>query len=206
MTVAKGTPWGTSGPPPDGLVVVGSDAELFEVIDTCRREGRVIPPLGLTGGDLWRAAGGAAGRDRLTRRDLVALLPVDLVRIAVDTGEHWSAVHVVARRGWCRGPLLALMNAEYLGTWDVAPRAHPGDGRVDVVSVDAAMPVRQRWAARRRLPSGSHVPHPHIHVTRVMAGEWTFDRPTRIRVDSVEIGTTRRLRATVEPDALLVCV
>ena len=31
------------------------------------------------------------------------------------------------------------MNVDRLGHWDVAPRAHPNDGRVDVVEVDAAM-------------------------------------------------------------------
>ena len=54
------------------------------------------------------------------------------VRFKVDVGEvrhdgtlaHFVA-HAIARRGWWRGRILAAMNAEFVGDWKVAPRAHP---------------------------------------------------------------------------------
>ena len=49
---------------------------------------------------------------------------------------------------------------------DVAPRAHPNDGRFDVVEVSAAMPARARLQAWRRLATGTHVPHPDITTRR----------------------------------------
>ena len=76
------------------------------------------------------------------------------------------------------GPIVAVMNVDRLGRWDVAPRAHPNDGALDVVEVDAAMGVRARWQARRRLPTGTHVPHPAIRTRRGRpSAAWTFDRP-----------------------------
>ena len=96
------------------------------------------------------------------------------------------------------------MNVDHLGEWDVAPRAHPGDGRADVVEVDASMGVRARWQARRRLPSGTHVPHPHVAARRVAEASWTFDRPRQLWVDGVRRGTVRSLRVVVEPDGAVV--
>ena len=57
-----------------------------------------------------------------------------------------------------------MLNADRIGAWDVAPRAHPNDGQLDVVEVDASMGLRDRWQASRRLATGTHVPHPAIHT------------------------------------------
>lgn len=208
MSVRPGQAWGEPGPVPHDLVSVGSDAELHHLIEAHRRGGQALPRVWLSGGDLWRSCGGSPGRPAQVPApgDEAVWLPVDLVHVELDASEHWAAAHVVARRSWWRGPVLALMNAEHLGRWDVAPKAHPGDGRLDVVSVAASMSGRQRWAAHRRLPTGSHLPHPDIELRRVAAGEWSFERAVRTWVDGVEVGLARHLRATVEPDALIVCV
>ena len=97
------------------------------------------------------------------------------------------------------------MNAEFLGAWDVAPRAHPGDGALDVLDVAATMGVVDRWRARSRLPTGAHLPHPSIAVTRRAAVQVDLDRPTPVWLDGERVGDARRLSVRVEPDAL-VCV
>ena len=84
----------------------------------------------LVGGDLLRTLGGPSAGPGLQR------FPIDLLRVEAD-GRAWTAVaHVIAAgpltMGW-RGPVLAVMNADRRGAWDVAPRAHPNDGRADVV-------------------------------------------------------------------------
>jgi hypothetical protein len=208
VSVQRGQAWGRSGPVPADLVSVGSDAELHRLVDTHRRAGRPLPAVRLTGGDLWRSCGGSPDRPVAVPRpgDVVAWLPVDVVHVTLDGSEHWAAAHVIARRGWWSGPVLAIMSAEHLGRWDVAPKAHPGDGRVDVVSVAASMSRRQRWAARQRLATGTHLPHPDIGLRRMAEGEWSFERAVRVWVDGVGVGRTGRLRAVVEPDALTVCV
>lgn len=216
MTIRKGEAWGSVGPLPDGAAIVRSDGELHRLVHEARTAGRSLPPLALLGGALMRAVGGTGDERRLAGE--VAVLPVDLVRVELDpptaggaspsTGASttWSAAHVIARRGWWRGPILAAMNAEFVGAWDVTPRGHPNDGRVDLLEVSAAMSVRDRLRARGRLTAGTHLPHPAISVRQTSSVERTFERPMRVWVDGVPMGSAGSLRLTVEPDALVVCV
>ena len=131
MPVRPGEAWGSDGVlPPDG-VVVRTDAEARAVVEGARRDGREIPALGLLGGDLCRTLGGTGDERRL--REGGVLAEVDLGAVLVDGRLHWFVAHLVARRGWLRGPIVAVMNAQFLGEWDVAPRAHPGDGKLDLL-------------------------------------------------------------------------
>ena len=123
----------------------------------------------------------------------------------IDGRQHWFVAHLVARRSWWRGRIVAGMNAEFVGPWDVAPRAHPNDGLLDVLDVSPAMPPLDRLRARGRLPSGSHVPHPAIAVARRSALQLAFDRPTPVWLDGEAVGEGRNLSLRVEPDAL-ICV
>jgi diacylglycerol kinase family enzyme len=66
--------------------------------------------------------------------------------------------------------------------------------------------MRDRWRAGRRLPAGTHVPHPAITVRQTAQVERSFERSLRVWVDGVAMGESRTLRLTVEPDALVVCV
>ena len=127
-------------------------------------------------------------------------LPLDALRVRLDDVDMLAVAHVVARHGWWRGPLLAVLNCAYIGDWNVAPRAHPNDGRFDVVEVSAAMSVRQRLQARRRLPLGTHVPHPQIAVRTAESAVWQFDTPRDVYVDSVARGRATRLEIVIAPD------
>lgn len=204
MTIRKGEAWGTLGPAPAGAVRVHSDQELHRVVNIARLASASLPPVALLGGSLMRAVGGSGDANRLDGE--VALLPVDLVRVDLDDTTSWAVAHVVARRSWLRGPIIAAMNAEFIRDWDVTPRGHPNDGRIDILEVSAAMSRRDRWRARRRLPAGTHVPHPSISVRQAATFEQTFDRPMKVWVDDIAMGEVRTLRLLVEPDALVVCV
>ena len=204
MTIRKGAAWGETGGLPAGGVVVRSDAEARAVVTAARRAGDPVPPLGLAGGDLCRTLGGRGDEGRI-RSDAGVRLPVDLATVLVDGRQYWFVAHLVARRSWWRGRIVAAMNAEFVGSWDVAPRAHPDDGLLDVLDVSPAMPPLDRLRARGRLPSGSHVPHPAIAVARRPALQVTLDRPTPVWLDGERVGEGRDLSLRVEPDAL-VCV
>ena len=56
-----------------------------------------------------------------------------------DAAPTWGVAHVVVRRQWWRGEIVMAMNAQFYGRYDVAPRGHPNDGKVDVVRVDPSM-------------------------------------------------------------------
>ena len=62
------------------------------------------------------------------------------------------------------------------------------------------MSLRHRWQARVRLPQGTHVPHPSIHVRTASEGAWTFPAPARVWVDGVEIGRAAHIVVRVLPD------
>lgn len=202
MTVEKGAPWGTHGPlPPDG-VVVRTDAQARHVIEPRRRAGEPIPPLGLVGGDLARTVGAPGGGERLASPDAVQL-PVDLGSVLIDGRQHWFVAHLVARRSWWRGRVVAVMNAQWLGAWDVAPRGHPNDGLLDVF--DADLSLDDRWKARSRLRTGTHVPHPGIRQQRSAAIQLEFERPTPVWLDGERVAEARHLAVRIEADAL-TCV
>lgn len=203
MTVEKGIDWGAMGPAPVDLVVVATDTEARAALSGPWRDGRPLPALGLLGGDLCRTLGGRGGdAARLRRAGTVAT--VDLGVATLDGERHLFVAHLVARRSWWWGRVVAAMNAQFLGPWDVAPRAHPGDGRIDVLDADLA--VGDRWKARARLPSGAHVPHPGIAQTRAARWTTTFARPTPIRLDGEVVASARAVEVTVEADALQVVV
>jgi hypothetical protein len=203
MTVEKGVDWGRPSPLPDDGVVVASDAAARAVVERARRAGEPVPPLGLLGGDLCATVGGRGDRDRLRSADAMTL-PCDLGCVLVDGEIHWFVAHAVLRRTWWRGRVVAVMNAQWHGRWDVAPRAHPGDGLLDVL--DGDLPVGDRWKARSRLPTGTHVPHPGIRTTRVASVPLELDPPLDVWLDGERVGRASSVVARIEPDALTVVV
>ena len=192
MTTRPGADWGEVVTRPAGAVEAWSDADVANA-------GAQAAPLVLRAGDLLRTLGGSSTGDRVVR------LSIDLVEVIADDRRLTAAAHVVVRRrGWFggfRGPLIAVLNAEFVGRWDVAPRAHPNDGWLDVLEVDRRMPARARWQAWRRLPTGTHVPHPDIATRRVRDATFTFDDPLGLWVDDVDHGTVRTLALRIVPDA-----
>jgi hypothetical protein len=203
VPIRKGEPWGEPGPlAPDGIVV-RSDAEARAAVERARREHAPLPELGLLGGDLCRTVGGRGDEDRL-HTDGATRLSVDLGSVLLDGRQHWFVAHLVARRSWLRGPIVAAMNAEWLGDWDVAPRAHPNDGLLDVVEADP--PLADRWRARRRLRTGAHLPHPAIRLEQTRARQLDLARPLDVWLDGERVGSASAISLRVEPDALRVVV
>lgn len=203
MTIRKGQEWGEPGPLAADGVVVASDAEAREVVTEHRRTNRPVPELGLVGGDLWRTLGASSDAAGLGAPD-ARRLTVDLGAVLVDGRLHWFVAHLVAHRGWWRGRAVVVANAQWLGRWNVAPTAHPNDGRLDVLEADVAM--GERWKVRSRLRSGDHLPHPDIRLRKVPATQLELDRRQPIRLDGTLVGTAQHLSVRTEPDAITVVV
>jgi hypothetical protein len=203
VTIERGRTWGEPGTLPVDGVVVRSDAEARAAVEAGRRAGDPLPVLGLLGGDLCRTVGGGDER-RLHEGGM--RLPCDLGSVLLDGRQFWFVAHLVARRSWWRGRLLAAMNAEFVGGWDVAPRGHPNDGRLDLLVVDPAFSLADRWKARGRLATGAHVPHPLVKERRVTAFQEELRPPLRVWLDGVAMGEVHTMSVRVEPDALTVVV
>ena len=197
-----GVDFGASGEIPPDALAAGSDAAAGKIVAEARRANRAIPPVVLTGGDLARTLGLAPARTA-SSPSLAAIgarFEVDVGAALVDGRLHWFVAHLVARRSWWRGRLLVAANASFIGRWNAAPRSHPGDGRLDVF--DADPPLGVRLAARRRLPSGTHVPHPQITQRRVAAAQYELDPDLDVYLDGVRLDRVRTLSLRVEPGAL----
>lgn len=197
MTIAKGRPWGTPGAlPPDGRVA-RTDAEAAALFVEDR--GR---PIGLLGGDLCRTLGGRGDDGRLRSSEAMTF-PVDAGRVVIDGVERWFVAHVVGgsirRRRWA-----AVMNAAWLGGSNLAPRAHPNDGWLDVY--DASLLLGDIHQVRDRMATGSHLPHPRIAGRRVDSGTLSFERPLPVWADGTLLGRARHLEVFVVADALTVVI
>jgi hypothetical protein len=203
VTVRKGVDWGRAAPLPDDGVIVASDAEARAVVEHARRSNQAIPPLGLIGGDLCRTLGGPGDPERL-RSAAAQTMSCDLGSVLIDGKLHWFVAHLIARRSWWRGRTLAVMNAQWLGAWDLGPRAHPGDGRLDVSDADLAL--GDRIKARARLRTGTHVPHPAIATSRVTSAIFDLAPGLDIWLDGEKVDRATHLAVRVEPDALTVVI
>jgi diacylglycerol kinase family enzyme len=132
------------------------------------------------------------------------------VRFSVDLGEalldgrlHVFVAHLVARtRGW--GHALVAMNAQFLGSWVLGPRAHPNDGLLDIYQADLSLVDRLKVRARVR--HGAHLPHPGIKERRTSAFQVDLGRPRPVYLDGERWGEARNLSLRVEADALVVVV
>ena len=202
MTIEKGKPWGAPGAlPPDG-VVVRSDAKARAVLEEARRAGRPFPALGLLGGDLCRTLGGTGDEARL-RSPAAVTFPVDLGEALVDGRLYLFVAHLVARDRLWRHSFVA-MNAQWLGEWNLGPRAHPGDAKLDTYQSDLTLADLAK--VRARLHHGAHLPHPRITERRRAAVQVELARPLAVSVDGIPVGRARNLSVRVEPDALTVVV
>ena len=198
MTIRRGEAWGAPGELPAHGVVCDDDGDAQRVVTAARRAQEPVPPLGLTGGDLCRTLGGVGKGTTTVTCDLgVALL---------DGRLFWFVSSLVARPGsWWRGRAWLAMNSAHLGEWNIAPRAHPGDGLLDVLDVRVGPTV---WPqARRRMRTGAHVPHPAIAEKRVAAAQVELERPMFVWLDGVRSESkVRNISVRLEPDALTVVV
>lgn len=203
MTIRKGESWGAAGTLPAGSPVVDSDAALRAIVEEARRAGTPIPTVGLLGGDLCRTVGGRGDPGRLAQGGVV--LPLDVGRVEIGGEVHWFTAHLVARRRLWLGAAAVVMNAQFLGPWDLGPRAHPNDGLLDLT--EGRMPLGDRAEARRRARTGTHLPHPALRTARAARHELTFPAPVGVWLDGVRVASSvQHLVVEVEPDAATVVV
>ena len=200
MSIAKGRDWGEVGPIPGDAVFAATDSEAAAVVAAARRDGQPAPPVVLTGGDLARTLGTTGKRQ--ARPATGARVWADVGAALVDGRLFWFAAHLVARRSWWRGRVLVVANAAFMGKGNVAPRAHPGDGRLDVL--DARLRLGDRIRARSRLGAGAHLPHPDIEQRRVAAAQFDLDPALNVYADGRPLGRAAAISVRVEPASLEV--
>lgn len=194
MVIERNSEWGSPGRLGPDADVAADDAAARALLAAGTATMR------LADGDLARTLGVAG---RLDRELTGVLLPVDAIEVELDGRDVAMAVaHVVVGRPWGLRGFVAVMNAAYLGDANLAPRAHPGDGKFDVVEV--ALGWRDLLRARRRATTGTHVPHPGIDIRRSASWSHDFGRPTVVTIDGLRAGTARNVRCHLRSEALTI--
>lgn len=208
--IRRGEPWEQPSdaaiPPP---LVRGSDHDLAHAVAAGGRELRFEPaaPSDLAralGLEPARAGGGAASTVDV---DLVHVgegeVAVNSVVLGVAPHElrRWHRprpvqIEVDGRRlDVERATTVVLVNGGWLEGFDVAPRAHPGDGRLDLQIY--AVSGRERRELRRRLATASHLPHPGIVERRVRAVTVEFEAPRPCAIDGRAAEPRTRLEVEI---------
>ena len=210
MAVERGKDWGELGALPGNGIVAPTDLAVGAAIKRSHNGAPLgslaaheIAPVGLIGGDLRRTLGGRRSRGELRTPD-AARATVDYGLVVVRDQQLVFVAHVVCRKAGWRGQTVAVMNAAFVGHWNVAPRAHPGDGKLDVV--EANLSFSDRLKARRRLASGTHVPHPQIAEYRSTGKLVEFESELGVWVDGAYAGKASALTVSIVADGVRVVV
>lgn len=193
--IEKGEEWGVAGQLPSEAPIAGSDAQAASYVG--RHE-----IIGLDAGDLARTLGVRKPTDRTSPKQL---LPIDVLTIELDSGEiHSCIAHAVVGHPLVDEHVVAVMNAAFIQKRNIAPRAHPGDGKADVVTL--RLKLGDRLKAWQRMTTGSHLPHPGIEVRRVNADVLDFGSKKAVRIDGRRVGRSSTLGFTVVPNSITVAV
>jgi putative lipid kinase YegS-like protein len=212
-----GEPWGQAASGPPDVEVVGDDPDLAAVAMSER--GALVRFRPSPRSDFARALGLGPASTGVTEVaiDALAIEPDDGAVNAVVVGTppdrlRWttraSAITVlVDGRPWFRGraTTVVVASGQFLRGADLVPRGHPGDGWAEVQVY--ALTRRARRPMRRRLPTGTHVPHPAIRGGRARRVEVEVaGRSLPLEVDGRPRGRTARLGVTLVPAAIRLLV
>lgn len=203
MTIRRGEDWGRGVERPSDLRIAVDDGALARALTD--GSGRATA---VSGGDMYRTLGATPIGSRSTLREL----PLDLLRVGlVDGTQVDAAAHVVVRRpryrgSWWRGEVLFVMNAQFHGQLDLAPRGHPNDGFADALWCTGRLSARQRWLAARRARQADHLPHPEIEAARIRSRTWSFEEPMLVIADDLFVGSGDTVAVEVRADAATVFI
>jgi len=220
--IGKGREWGRPARSEADVVVVGDDRALAAQV--AATPGALVAFRPNVRSALARAIGLAPGDEAATGTELTMDAldleaggdgPVVAVNLVVfgtppERLSRWTrAARVDIRTDdeeWFAGRASTVVIA--VGQWrhgvDLVPRGHPGDGRVELQAYAPA--PGERRAMRRRLASGSHLPHPRIMTRTVRRVAISAARPLPLEVDGEARPTATSLVATVRSGAYRLLV
>ena len=215
----------SSKTPVDGFRVVGHDATLAQAAQ--QSPGAVIEFIPGIDSDL--ALGLGISLSSVTSTELiepahrlVPLVSMDALEVSRG-GKHTIAVNMVISgvlpdrgRWWHRRRRLSVFvdgkiifagrattviaaNGQFFHGLDLIPRGHPGDSCIEVQIL--ALPVGQRRAFKRRLATGTHVPHPGVIEGRGRRVEVSWRGRRSLNIDGRDQDIEDSIVVDVRPNA-----
>ena len=194
MTIRKGEEWGRRDTTPESFFVCEDDHDAASQPPQS--------PFALRRGDMFIAL----GQPRLPQhRSDCTIVPVDALTcvISLQNGDEEvvRAFSNVSIGSWWRGRHIVVSNSGFLRGLNIAPRSHPNDGEMDIVSLARDMAFKQRFIARRKARTGVHLPHPQLMVKRATSATYVRERPQeRLSLDGVAVSQWTSISISIEPD------
>ncbi|MFM8249172.1 MAG: hypothetical protein ACKOPL_07765 [Acidimicrobiaceae bacterium] len=205
MTIRKGQEWGHFENRPDDLQVVADDFAAGDLITSQALNPESAMNLTIEKSGLSRALG---IKNALRRNYQMLCTKFDVIEVNYTPADS----DAVARRCFIGnafiyqqlvfGRTIAILNSSFVGDRDWAPKAHPNDGKFDVVDLDGSISIRQRLTALKLMKSGSHLPHPKIRYSQVPEFEFLSERSASLSIEGIRIGAVRHCVFKVLPDAV----
>lgn len=204
MTIRKGQDWGEQVEAPTDLLVFADDPSANTYLNEVFANGNMAPPIAVLKSNLARTLGlsGATIKKPTMLHTKFDLVEVDYVLASSLSGKMHFLGNAVIRNNWLRGPITGVFNSSFIGSWDCAPKAHPNDSKLDVVSIDQSMKIRQRLTAKRLVKLGSHLPHPKISYKQAESFKIDLEEPARLFVDAMDLGMVKHCDFRVISDAV----
>ena len=204
MTIRKGQDWGERVDTPTDLLVFSDDPSANAYLKEVYANGRELQSIAILNSNLARAFGlnGATIGSTTMLRTRLDLVEVSYVSISSQTAKMIFVGNAIIRNGWLRGPITGVFNSSFFRSWDCAPKAHPNDSKLDVVSIDQSMKIRQRLTAKRLVKLGSHLPHPKISYKQAESFKVDLEEPARLFVDAMDLGMVKHCDFRVISDAV----
>ena len=205
MTIRKGEEWGHYEDRPNDLQVVADDFSASELITNQTLDLKSPLKISIVNSGLSRTLG---IKNASLRTDQMLCTKFDVIETSYT---HADSADVTRRcfigyafiyQNLIFGQTIAILNTSFVGKRDWAPKAHPNDGKFDVIELDSSMSIRQRLTAFRLMKSGSHLPHPKIRYTQAPEFVFSSERSASMSIEGVRIGAVRHCVFKVLPDAV----
>lgn len=203
MTIHKGQPWGQNFEVPLTTRDVDSDWQLAR--------GTQADIHILSGGDVFASLGQPSAIRIGESRTLVH---IDAMECAItnDTTTYSllasSTIEIGRWLGLGRSRrYLVVTNGGLLEGRHIAPRAHPNDGLLDLMNLNASISLRDRLNSRKRARTGVHIPHPAITISRGESFSFTREYTReKLVIDGHSISGWNSIEVKVHPDYWQVIV
>ncbi|MFM8954990.1 MAG: hypothetical protein ACKOH9_04280 [Actinomycetota bacterium] len=203
MTIKRGQDWGQLVERPDRLHVFDDDSSFGSFLSDNRALDWSSMNFAILKSEAARDLGLSGAR---TDSSQMLRTSFDLIEVQAQVGDlritRFLVGQAVLGNGFFRGRTVGVFNVSFHAGRDWAPRAHPNDGKMDVVEFAKDMKFAQRFAAYRKLKTGSHLPHPDVSYHQSTAYEYDDLRATRLTVDSLDLGAVKTCTFQVIVDAV----
>jgi hypothetical protein len=205
MTIRKGQDWGAFESRPSGLKVVVDDIAASELITNQYLNFEMPLRISILNSGLSRTLGIKHSSPRsnqmlCTKFDVIEAnyTPTD----SLEVSRRCFVGNAFINRNRFFGKTIAILNSSFVGNQDWAPKAHPNDGKLDLIEFESSMSIRQRLTAFKLMKSGAHLPHPKIRYRQVSEFEFSDERSATLSIEGRRICSIKRCVFTVLPDAV----